>query len=230
MRKSKKIGSRLVRVLDELLDDPELLLAVACGLVIGDGITWHAVVDFASATVARNVGNPWDGRAILTPRRFAVERDVATTTILEVRRGVDALISTDAAAEGAGGTAGSESNITGRPLLPAVFLPPLGGRARAVHGVGTDTVTHLLRGIADTIALGRGEAVQAAKAAGIARSAYTERIVRISAEAPTSDHHRIDSVRCGKRTRQRHGLLPDGVGGQKRRDLRYTEAVIDEAG
>jgi len=181
MRESKKIGCRLIRVLDELLDDPELFLAVTCGLVIGDGIAGHAVVDFAGAAVARNIGNPQNRSAIQTSRGTLAKRYVATSTILEVRRGVDALVSTDAAAEGAGSTAGRESNITGRPLLPAVYLPPLRGRARAVHGVGADTVADLPRGITDTVVIGKGEATRTAKAARIAGSTLRKRIVRIGA-------------------------------------------------
>jgi len=219
MRKSKKICGRLVRILDELLDDPELFLAMTCGLVIGNGITGHAIVDFASAAVARNVSNPWNRSAILTPRGSVVERDVATSTILEVRRGVDALVSTDAAAEGTGGTAGSESNITGRPLLPAVYLPPLRGGAWTVHGVGTDTITHLLRGVAYTVIIGKGEVVRAGKAAGISRSALRKRIIRIGAEARIIVHQRYESVRCGRHTRQPHSRSHEGGGGYISRDL-----------
>jgi len=229
MRKSKKIDGHLVRVLEELFDNSKLFLAVACSLVMGDGITGHAVVDFAGAAIARNIGNPCNSSAILTPLGFVAERDVATSAILEVRRGVHALISTDAAAERTGGTAGRESNITGCPLLPAVLLPPLRGRrARAAHGVGADAVADYLGGTACTVALGHSEAVRAGKAAGIARGAYRKSIVRISALVPICVHQICKTGRCGGSTRNRYSRLRDHVTVLESLNPRCTQAGVDD--
>lgn len=69
-----------MRVLDELLDNPELVLTVTCTPVEGDGIAGHALVDSASTVVARYIGNPWNRSAVLAPRRIFVKRDVAAST------------------------------------------------------------------------------------------------------------------------------------------------------
>ena len=69
-----------MRVLDELVDDLELVLTMACTLVGGDGIAGHAVVDSAGAVVAGYIGNSWNTSAILASRRIFVKRDVAAST------------------------------------------------------------------------------------------------------------------------------------------------------
>jgi len=69
-----------VRVLDELLDNPELVLTVACSLAGGDGIARHALVDSTSTIVARYISNSWDGSAILASWGIFVKRDVAAST------------------------------------------------------------------------------------------------------------------------------------------------------
>jgi len=69
-----------VRVLDEVLDNPELVLTVACTLVEGDGIARHAVVDSAGTIVARYIGNSRDRSTILASWGIFVKRDVAAST------------------------------------------------------------------------------------------------------------------------------------------------------
>jgi hypothetical protein len=79
-QKSDEIDSHLVWVLDELLDDPEVVVTVACGKVGGDGITRHALVHSAGPIVTSHVRNARDNRAILASGRISVKRDATAST------------------------------------------------------------------------------------------------------------------------------------------------------
>jgi len=85
-KKSDEINGHLVWVLDELLDNPELVFTVTHTLVGGGGITRHALVDLASAIVARYIGNACNGRTIPAFRGFFVKRNVTTSTCGCARR------------------------------------------------------------------------------------------------------------------------------------------------
>lgn len=84
-KKLEEIDGHFIWVLHKLLDDPELIFAVACALVKRDRITRHALVNPATPIVARHIRDTWNGRTILASRGLLVKRDVAASACVTVR-------------------------------------------------------------------------------------------------------------------------------------------------
>jgi hypothetical protein len=64
-KKLEEIHGHFIWVFDKLLDDPELVFAVASALVEGQSVARHTLVDPTSPVVARYVCDARNSRAIL---------------------------------------------------------------------------------------------------------------------------------------------------------------------
>jgi len=205
-KKSEEVHGHFIWVFDELLDDPELVFAVAYALVEGDGVAGHALVDPTNAIKARYIRDAWNRRTVLASWRVFVKRNVAPPTTLEIGLGVDTLISAEGLAVGTGGSTGRESDVARRPLLPRIIRASLlRGGAWATRSIDANTIADLVGSIAPARPSREGEAVCAGETTRVAGGTLQDRIVRIYAW-PTfgliGEHQRRERGRGGSHARK----------------------------